>query len=43
MAEVYLAVAQGAMNVNRLVVVKRLKDDQASDESSREMFQKTTS
>jgi eukaryotic-like serine/threonine-protein kinase len=38
MAEVYLAVAQGAMNVNRLVVVKRLRDQQADDESSRTMF-----
>lgn len=38
MAEVYLAVAHGAMNVNRLVVVKRLRDEQASDEASREMF-----
>ena len=38
MAEVYLAVAQGAMNVNRLVVVKRLRDEQADDESSRTMF-----
>jgi serine/threonine-protein kinase len=38
MAEVYLAVAHGAMNVNRLVVVKRLRDEQANDEASREMF-----
>jgi len=38
MAEVYLAVAQGAMNVNRLVVVKRLRDEQADDESARTMF-----
>lgn len=38
MADVYLAVAQGAMNVNRLVVVKRLRDEQAGDESAREMF-----
>jgi eukaryotic-like serine/threonine-protein kinase len=38
MAEVFLAVAQGAMNVNRLVVVKRLRDQQADDESSRTMF-----
>jgi eukaryotic-like serine/threonine-protein kinase len=38
MAEVYLAVAQGAMNVNRLVVVKRLREEQASDPESREMF-----
>src|SRR5689334_13480673 len=38
MAEVFLAVAQGAMNVNRLVVVKRLRDAQASDEASRDMF-----
>jgi eukaryotic-like serine/threonine-protein kinase len=38
MAEVYLAVAQGAMNVNRLVVVKRLREEQAGDPSSRAMF-----
>ena len=38
MADVYLAVAHGAMNVNRLVVIKRLRDEHASDPSSREMF-----
>jgi serine/threonine protein kinase len=38
MAEVYLAVAQGAMNVNRLVVVKRLRDEQSEDENARNMF-----
>jgi eukaryotic-like serine/threonine-protein kinase len=38
MAEVFLAVAQGALNVNRLVVVKRLRDEQASDPMAREMF-----
>ena len=38
MAEVFLAVAQGALNVNRLVVVKRLRDQQADDEGSRNMF-----
>src|SRR5688500_939333 len=38
MAEVYLAVARGAMNVNRLVVVKRLREEQASDPASRAMF-----
>jgi serine/threonine protein kinase len=38
MAEVFLAVAQGAMNVNRLVVVKRLRDEQADDAASRTMF-----
>ena len=38
MAEVFLAVAQGAMNVNRLVVVKRLRDAQADDEASCTMF-----
>jgi len=38
MADVYLSVAQGAMNVNRLVVIKRLRDEQASDPSAREMF-----
>ncbi len=38
MADVYLAVAQGAMNVNRLVVIKRLRDEHASDPGSREMF-----
>jgi serine/threonine-protein kinase len=38
MAEVYLAVARGAMNVNRLVVIKRLRDEHAGDDASREMF-----
>lgn len=38
MADVYLAVAQGAMNVNRLVVIKRLRDEHANDPGSREMF-----
>lgn len=38
MADVYLAVAQGAMNVNRLVVIKRLRDEQANDPGAREMF-----
>jgi eukaryotic-like serine/threonine-protein kinase len=38
MAEVFLAVAQGAMNVNRLVVIKRLRDEQASDPGARQMF-----
>ena len=38
MADVYLAVARGAMNVNRLVVIKRLRDEHGSDASSREMF-----
>lgn len=38
MADVYLAVAQGAMNVNRLVVIKRLRDEHANDEATREMF-----
>lgn len=38
MAEVFLAVAQGAMNVNRLVVVKRLRDEQSEEELSRDMF-----
>lgn len=38
MADVFLAVAEGAMNVNRLVVVKRLRDEQASDAGAREMF-----
>jgi len=38
MAEVFLAVAQGAMDVNRLVVVKRLREEQADDETARDMF-----
>ncbi|MDF2696052.1 MAG: serine/threonine protein kinase [Labilithrix sp.] len=38
MADVYLAVAQGAMNVNRLVVIKRLRDEHATDDATREMF-----
>ena len=38
MADVHLAVAKGAMDVNRLVVIKRLRDEQAKDETSREMF-----
>ena len=38
MAEVYLAIAHGAMNVNRLVVLKRLRDEQANDDAAREMF-----
>ena len=38
MADVYLAVAHGAMNVNRLVVIKRLRDEHANDEATREMF-----
>ncbi|HVH41967.1 MAG TPA: serine/threonine-protein kinase, partial [Labilithrix sp.] len=38
MADVYLAVAHGAMNVNRLVVVKRLRDEHTNESNSREMF-----
>jgi len=38
MADVYLAVARGAMNVNRLVVIKRLRDEHTSDPGTREMF-----
>src|SRR5689334_11097452 len=38
MADVYLAVAQGPMNVNRLVVIKRLRDEHAEDAEMRAMF-----
>ncbi|WP_394842117.1 serine/threonine protein kinase [Pendulispora brunnea] len=38
MADVYLAVARDGMNVTRLAVVKRLRDEQASEPESREMF-----
>ena len=38
MADVYLAVAQGPMNVNRLVVIKRLRDEHAEDPEMRAMF-----
>ncbi|HKQ69926.1 MAG TPA: serine/threonine-protein kinase [Polyangiaceae bacterium] len=38
MADVHLAVAKGALDVNKLVVIKRLHDEQAREETSREMF-----
>ena len=40
MADVHLAVAKGAMDVNRLVVIKRLRDEQAKDETSRDVPQR---
>ncbi|WP_394831478.1 protein kinase [Pendulispora rubella] len=38
MADVYLAVARDGMNVTKLAVVKRLRDEQASEPEAREMF-----
>jgi len=38
MADAYLAVARGAMNVTKLAVVKRLREEHASDPDAREMF-----
>ncbi len=38
MADVYLAIAHGAMDVNRLVVVKRLREEHANDTTTRAMF-----
>jgi serine/threonine protein kinase len=38
MADVYLAVARGDLEVNRLVVVKRLREEHANDLTIREMF-----
>jgi eukaryotic-like serine/threonine-protein kinase len=38
MADVYLSVAESALNVNRLVVIKRLRDEHVNDPSIREMF-----
>jgi eukaryotic-like serine/threonine-protein kinase len=37
-ADVYLAVVRGAMNVNRLVVIKRLREEHEGDEATREAF-----
>ncbi|WP_394836564.1 serine/threonine protein kinase [Pendulispora rubella] len=38
MADAYLAVARGALNINKLAVVKRLREEHASDPDAREMF-----
>jgi serine/threonine protein kinase len=38
MADVYLAVAQGPMNVNRLLVIKRLREEHINDATTRSMF-----
>lgn len=38
MAEVYLAVAEGRLGVNKLVVIKRLRDDLAEEEQFVQMF-----
>jgi serine/threonine-protein kinase len=38
MADVYLAIAHGAMNDHRLVVIKRLREEHVNDDATRGMF-----